>query len=83
MQDRYNVNTVPTVVRLTNKLLKTYNPEEKKTDSVPNERKYPFCPLCLGVREPIHNLLEVGSTIDKIEVKEGEPDKAVLITDSA
>ena len=29
LQDKFNVNTVPTVVKLTNKLLKTdFNPEE-------------------------------------------------------
>ena len=56
LQDRYNVNTVPTVVRLTQKLKK----EPLKGD-------YPFCPLCLGVRDQINNLLEVGSTIRKID----------------
>ena len=57
LQDKYNVNTVPTVVRLTNKLLK---PSEEWG------RSYPFCPLCFGVRDSINNLLEVGSTIRSI-----------------
>jgi hypothetical protein len=51
------VNTVPTVIRLTTKLL--------KTDL--SEIVYPFCPLCLGVRDAINNLLEVSSTIRAIE----------------
>ena len=50
------MNTVPTVIRLTSKLL--------KTDF--NESLYPFCPLCLGVRDKITNLLEVSSTIKSI-----------------
>jgi hypothetical protein len=50
---------VPTVIRLTTKLL--------KTDLTPIE--YPFCPLCLGVRDTINNLLEVSSTIRAIEHK--------------
>lgn len=58
LQDKYNVNTVPTVVRLTNKLLKY----------TPNDVKYPFCPLCLGIRDQTNNLLEIGSTIKKIKV---------------
>jgi len=61
LQDKYNVNTVPTVVRLTNKLVK---PEDDEDAS----REYPFCPLCLGVRDNINNLLEVGSTIKNIEI---------------
>jgi hypothetical protein len=57
LQDNFNVNTVPTVIRLTTKLL--------KTDLSTIE--YPFCPLCLGVRDRINNLLEVSSTIRAIE----------------
>ena len=49
------MNTVPTVVKLTNKLLKT----DYKGD-------YPFCPLCFGIREDVNNLLEMGSTIKSI-----------------
>ena len=61
------MNTVPTVVRLTNKLVK---PE----DDVDAARLYPFCPLCLGVRDNINNLLEVGSTIKSILInKEAAP----------
>ncbi len=55
LQDKYNVNTVPTVVKLTNKLLKN----DYKGD-------YPFCPLCFGVRDGVNNLLEMGSTIKSI-----------------
>lgn len=74
LQDKYNVNTVPTVVRLTSKLLKpTFDPA----------RPYPFCPLCLGVRDKINNLLEIGSTIKRIEVsEETKNDKAEFITAS-
>ena len=57
LQDKYNVNTVPTVVRLTSKLQK-----HDLTDI-----KYPFCPLCLGIRDKINNLLEVSSTIQSIK----------------
>jgi hypothetical protein len=57
LQDKYNVNTVPTVVRLTQKLQKS---------QVPENVSYPFCPLCLGIRDEINNLLEVGSTIRQI-----------------
>jgi hypothetical protein len=56
LQDHFNVNTVPTVIRLTSKLLKTEITSP-----------YPFCPLCLGLRDNINNLLEVGSTIKSIE----------------
>ena len=55
LQDKYNVNTVPTVVKLTNKLSKAVNLE--------GQTPYPFCPLCLGVRDTVTNLLEMGSTI--------------------
>ena len=47
LQDKYNVNTIPTVVRLTNKLKKPETP-------IPDDHEgptYPFCPLCLGVRD--------------------------------
>lgn len=57
LQDKFNVNTVPTVVRLTNKLLKT-----------DYQGEYPFCPLCFGVRDKINNLLEMGSIIKSIKV---------------
>ena len=57
LQDKFNVNTVPTVVKLTNKLQKALN-------FLP----YPFCPLCLGVRDDIKNLLEMGSTIKNISI---------------
>ena len=57
LQDHFNVNTVPTVIRLTTKLLKT------DLSAV----EYPFCPLCLGIRDKINNLLEVSSTIRAIE----------------
>lgn len=61
------MNTVPTVVRLTNKLEKS---------KVPEGVLYPFCPLCLGVRDRINNLLEVGSTIKSIQiVKDDEAGK--------
>ena len=60
LQDKYNVNTVPTVVRLTNKLVKPQDDDDT--------RLYPFCPLCLGVRDNINNLLEVGSTIKSVEI---------------
>jgi hypothetical protein len=70
LQDKYNVNTVPTVVRLTNKLLK---PTEE-------ERLYPFCPLCLGVRDSINNLLEVGSTIKSIKVNPQRVEESNFIT---
>jgi hypothetical protein len=61
--------------------LKTYDPEENKEEKVINQHIYPFCPLCLGVREPIHNLLEVGSTIKEIVVKENEKDSAISVSD--
>lgn len=60
LQDKFNVNTVPTVVRLTNKL--------QKNDVL--EEPYPFCPLCFGLRDKINNLLEMGSTIKSIKVTE-------------
>lgn len=60
------MNTVPTVVRLTNKL--------KKVETGAAEGTYPFCPLCLGVRDQINNLLEVGSTIKSIQVSKKEKD---------
>ena len=74
------MNTVPTVVRLTNKLQR----QEQPDSDAPNGRLYPFCPLCLGVRDQINNLLEVGSTISKIQVSD-EPSKGStsFITDSS
>ena len=71
LQDKYNVNTVPTVVRLTNKLLK---PTEEE------QRPYPFCPLCFGVRDTINNLLEVGSTIKNIKVNPDREQESSFIT---
>ena len=71
LQDKYNVNTVPTVVRLTNKLL-------KPTDE--DSRAYPFCPLCFGVRDSINNLLEVGSTIKSIKVNPEKVEQTSFIT---
>jgi len=32
--------------------------------------KYPFCPLCLGVRDKLNNLLELSSTIKSISHKD-------------
>ena len=58
LQDKFNVNTVPTVVKLTNKLQKAVN--------LADETPYPFCPLCMGVRDKVGNLLEMGSTIKHI-----------------
>lgn len=60
LQAGYNVNTVPTVIRLTSKLQGT--PEIEFSGGL--------CPLCLGVRDKINNLLEVGSPITKIEYNE-------------
>ena len=60
MQAGYNVNTVPTVIRLTQKL--------QKQDY--SGQAYPFCPLCFGPRDKINNLLEVGSTIKAINKTE-------------
>ena len=56
LQAGFNVNTVPTVIRLTSKLQGTPEAEQG------------LCPLCLGVRDEIKNLLEVGSTISHIGV---------------
>ena len=33
--------------------------------------EYPFCPLCMGVRDEVTNLLEMGSTIKSVQVLEG------------
>eukprot|EP00347_Sterkiella_histriomuscorum_P003860 403362663 len=70
LQDRFNVNTVPTVVKLTNKLLKTdlLTPQQIEQQKVNPIDHYPFCPLCFGVRDEINNLLEMGSTIKKIHL---------------
>ena len=62
LQAGYNVNTVPTVIRLTNKIKK-----QEYTG-----RRYPFCPLCFGPRDKINNLLEIGSTIKSIKRVPGE-----------
>jgi len=72
LQDKYNVNTVPTVVRLTNKLLKGEI-----------EGKYPFCPLCFGVRDTINNLLEMGSTIKSVIIKEDGTNEVQTIKSSS
>ena len=63
LQDKYNVNTVPTVVKLTNKLSKAVN--------LGGLTAYPFCPLCMGVRDQITNLLEMGSTIKSVDPDTG------------
>jgi translation elongation factor EF-1beta len=47
------------------------------------EKKFSCCPLCLGIRDPINNLLEVGSTVQhikhlgdgKVEVKAVQSEK--------
>ena len=46
------------MVRLTNKLQK---------QDYTNGRLYPFCPLCLGPRDIVNNVLEIGSTIKSIK----------------
>ena len=57
------MGTVPTVIRLTNKIQKQdYDGED-----------YPFCPLCLGPRDKLNNLLEIGSTIKSIKREPGQP----------
>ena len=72
------MNTVPTVVRLTNKLQK----QELPAADVADGSAYPFCPLCLGVRDQINNLLEIGSTISSIEISEATFEvKPSFITD--
>jgi len=35
------------------------------------EKAFSACPLCLGIRDPINNLLEVGSTVNHIKHLEG------------
>ncbi|CDW91371.1 UNKNOWN [Stylonychia lemnae] len=75
LQDKFNVNTVPTVVKLTNKLLKT----DFKDESNP----YPFCPLCFGIRDKINNLLEMGSTIKSIKIKEDGTNEVESIKSSS
>ena len=62
------MNTVPTVVRLTNKLKK----EEIDILKNENQNAYPFCPLCMGIRDKINNLLEIGSTIKQVIINEKE-----------
>ena len=52
LQAGYNVNTVPTVMRLTSKLSQPQN--------------QPVCPLCLGVKDELKSLLEIGSPITGI-----------------
>ena len=64
LQDKFNVNTVPTVVKLTNKLQKSVN--------LISKTPYPFCALCMGVRDEVNNLLEIGSTIKSIDAETGE-----------
>jgi hypothetical protein len=45
----------------------------KPEDDEDASREYPFCPLCMGVRDNINNLLEVGSTIKSIEINKDAP----------
>jgi len=71
------VNTVPTVGRLTGKLLKSNVPV-----STEEQAKYPFCPLCLGLRDTINNLLEVGSTIKHIEKVSSEEESKENVVDN-
>lgn len=69
LQDNYNVNTVPTVIRLAGKLVKPDFPsEEAKQDCclIYPYPAFPFCPLCYGVRDKLNNLLEIGTTIRSI-----------------
>jgi len=73
LQDRFNVSTVPTVVRLTNKLQK---PEITAS-------AYPFCPLCFGIRDEINNLLEMGSTIKSIKIMESGENEVETIKSSS
>jgi hypothetical protein len=62
------VNTVPTVLRLANKLQKPEFPPENPEEDVGKKMVYqypnfPFCPLCYGVRDELKNLLEIGTTV--------------------
>lgn len=59
------MNTVPTVVRLTNKL-------KKEVIEIENDNPFLFCPLCLGIRDKINNLLEIGSTIKSVKINKDE-----------
>ncbi len=43
-----------------------------KLQGTPENAFVGLCPLCLGVRDEIKNLLEVGSPITKIEYKDGQ-----------
>lgn len=61
LQAGYNPNTVPTVIRLTSKLQGTPNVE--------------LCRLCLGVRDDINNVLELGSPIKHINHSTSTVDK--------
>ena len=63
---------MPTVVRLTNKLQK---------GSI--EGKYPFCPLCFGIRDVVNNLLEIGSTIKRVIVNEDGSNEVETIKSSS
>jgi hypothetical protein len=74
LQDKFNVNTVPTVVRLTNKLMKT---------EFESDEPYPLCPLCFGVRDRTNNLLEMGSTIKSIKLNEDGTQEVVSIKNSS
>jgi len=67
---------VPTVVKLTNKLLKTDFKDEASNP-------YPFCPLCFGIRDDINNLLEMGSTIKSIKINEDGTNEVESIKSSA
>lgn len=61
-----NDQTIHTVLRTTNKL--------KKCESDFEDQK--FCRLCYGLKDKITNLLEVGSTVKKIDPETSEIEKA-------
>lgn len=64
---------MPTVVRLTNKL-------KKEEIEIENKNPFIFCPLCLGIRDKINNLLEIGSTIKSVKINKEEEQKKEFIT---
>jgi hypothetical protein len=69
LQAGYNVNTVPTVMRLTAKLQGTQGTS--------------LCPLCLGVKDDLKSLLEIGSPITSIERgADGQVTKVTSVTTS-
>ena len=67
------MNTEPTVVRLTNKL-------KKEEIEIENQNPFLFCPLCLGIRDKINNLLEIGSTIKRVKINKNDAEKNQFIT---